>query len=161
DSTEALQLSQDILIHVTRFFRDPDSFQALTTEVFPDITASRASDTPIRIWVPGCSTGEEAYSVAISLLEHLGEEASSIPTQLFPRGRRRAATRPRGRRRPPTTHRGGGPAGAPAPLLLKERRQPPNPQGRPRPLRLPPPGPRPGSAVLEARSRRLPKRAHL
>jgi two-component system CheB/CheR fusion protein len=83
DSTEALQLSQDILIHVTRFFRDPDSFQALTTEVFPDITVNRASDTPIRIWMPGCSTGEEAYSVAISLLEHLGEEASSIPIQIF------------------------------------------------------------------------------
>ena len=83
DPTEAHQLSQDILIHVTRFFRDPDSFQALAAEVFPDITVNRASDTPIRIWVPGCSTGEEAYSVAISLLEHLGEEAASIPIQIF------------------------------------------------------------------------------
>jgi two-component system CheB/CheR fusion protein len=83
DSAEAQQLSQDILIHVTRFFRDPDSFQALGAEVFPDITASRSSDTPIRIWVPGCSTGEEAYSVAISVLEHLGEEAASIPVQIF------------------------------------------------------------------------------
>src|SRR5262245_1371835 len=83
DSNEALQLSQDILIHVTRFFRDPDSFQALTTEVFHDITVNRASDTPIRIWVPGCSTGEEAYSVAIALLEHLGEEAASVPIQIF------------------------------------------------------------------------------
>jgi two-component system CheB/CheR fusion protein len=83
DSTEAQQLSQDILIHVTRFFRDPESFQALGAEVFPDITANRASDTPIRIWVPGCSTGEEAYSVAISVLEHLGEEAASVSVQIF------------------------------------------------------------------------------
>src|SRR5262245_52837958 len=83
DSAEAQQLSQDILIHVTRFFRDPESFQALGSEVFPDITANRSSDTPIRIWVPGCSTGEEAYSVAIAVLEHLGEEAASIPVQIF------------------------------------------------------------------------------
>ncbi|MET0152882.1 MAG: chemotaxis protein CheB [Candidatus Binatia bacterium] len=83
DAAEAQQLSQDILIHVTRFFRDPESFQALAADVFPDITANRTTDTPIRIWVPGCSTGEEAYSVAIALLEHLGEEAASIPVQIF------------------------------------------------------------------------------
>jgi two-component system CheB/CheR fusion protein len=83
DSTEAHRLAEEILIHVTRFFRDSESFQALGTDVFPDIAASRPSDMPIRIWIPGCSTGEEAYSAAIALLEHLGDRAVSIPIQIF------------------------------------------------------------------------------
>ncbi|HUE39030.1 MAG TPA: chemotaxis protein CheB, partial [Candidatus Binatia bacterium] len=87
DADEARKLAQDILIHVTRFFRDPESFTALAEEVFPEILArgggeSRVDD-PIRIWVPGCSTGEEAYSVAITLLECLGEKATGTPIQIF------------------------------------------------------------------------------
>ena len=81
--SEVLQLYSDILIHVTRFFRDPGSFNALTQEVFPKIVEQRERDSPIRIWVPGCSTGEEAYSIAIALLEYLGHRASVIPVQLF------------------------------------------------------------------------------
>jgi two-component system, chemotaxis family, CheB/CheR fusion protein len=80
---EVRSLYRDILIHVTRFFRDPDSFQALKKIVFPRIVADAASKRPIRIWVPGCATGEEAYSIAIALLEHLGNDAASTPVQVF------------------------------------------------------------------------------
>ena len=80
---EVRELFQDLLIHVTRFFRDPSSFQALKEVVFPTLLADRRVDDPIRFWVPGCSTGEEAYSLAIVLLEFLGERASSLPIQIF------------------------------------------------------------------------------
>jgi two-component system CheB/CheR fusion protein len=81
-AAEAQALYQDILIHVTRFFRDPDSFEALKQVVFPEIVPERR-DHPIRVWVPGCSTGEEAYSAAIALLEYLGDDARSVPVQVF------------------------------------------------------------------------------
>jgi two-component system CheB/CheR fusion protein len=81
-SGEATALSQDLLIHVTRFFRDPDSFKALEAHAFPDIMFER-SEEPIRIWVPGCATGEEAYSVAIVLMEILGDRVSECKIQIF------------------------------------------------------------------------------
>ena len=80
---EVKALYADILIHVTEFFRDPEAFQALKTEVFPTLMTSRAANSPIRIWVPACSTGEEVYSIAISLVEFLGEKASHTPIQIF------------------------------------------------------------------------------
>ena len=81
--SELRELYQDLLINVTRFFREPASFEALQEEVFPKLLAQRRFDDPLRIWVPGCSTGEEAFSVAIALLEHLGERASSYQIQIF------------------------------------------------------------------------------
>lgn len=66
---EVEALSQEFLIHVTSFFRDPEVFQALKEQVFPSIMLNRAPTDPIRIWVAGCSTGEEVYSIAICLLE--------------------------------------------------------------------------------------------
>lgn len=72
---EAKILFAELLIHVTNFFRDPKSFEALKNKVFPRLIKDRPSATPIRIWVPGCSTGEEAYSIAISLLDFLGDQA--------------------------------------------------------------------------------------
>src|SRR2546426_7361086 len=80
---EVEALYEDILIHVTSFFRDPDAFEVLKTEVFPTILKHRSPEEPIRIWVPGCSTGEETYSYGISLLEFLGDRKASIPIQLF------------------------------------------------------------------------------
>ncbi len=80
---EISKLYQDLLIHVTRFFRDPESFRAMVTEVFPRIVQARRGMSPIRIWLPGCSTGEEAYSVAIAFLEFLGDEASAVGVQIF------------------------------------------------------------------------------
>jgi two-component system CheB/CheR fusion protein len=80
---EAQRLYQDILIHVTRFFREPESFVILKTEVFPQIFRNRREDDTVRIWVPGCSTGEEAYTVAILVLDYLGEDAGNVPIQIF------------------------------------------------------------------------------
>ena len=64
-------LCEEVLIHVTSFFRDPEAFEALRTHVFPKLCEDRSRDAPIRVWVPGCSTGEEVYSLAICLLEFL------------------------------------------------------------------------------------------
>ena len=60
NADEVHALYEDILIHVTRFFREPESFQALVTKVFPRLIEHRDAESPIRVWVPGCSTGEEA-----------------------------------------------------------------------------------------------------
>jgi two-component system CheB/CheR fusion protein len=84
DSTEAQALFEDILIHVTSFFRDADVFDQLKLQVFPEILRQKRDGGTIRIWSAGCSTGEEAYSLVISLLEFLAQEnASDVPIQLF------------------------------------------------------------------------------
>ncbi len=82
-SAEIKALYQDMLINVTSFFRNPKVFDALKTEVFPQILKYHAPEQSIRFWIPGCATGEEAYSLAIVLLEYLGERAPQIPVQLF------------------------------------------------------------------------------
>ncbi len=71
DRQEVALLFQDLLIGVTAFFRDSDSFNALAETVIPGLFEGRGPKDTVRVWVPGCSTGEEAYSVAILLLEHL------------------------------------------------------------------------------------------
>jgi two-component system CheB/CheR fusion protein len=79
DAGEIDALFHDILINVTGFFRDPDAFEALHRIVFPALLTGRSSSLPLRIWVPGCSTGQEVYSIAIALDEYLGEVAESAP----------------------------------------------------------------------------------
>jgi two-component system CheB/CheR fusion protein len=84
DPREVDALYQDLLINVTSFFRNPDAFAALKQIVYPAIVQARTSASgPVRIWVPGCSSGEETYSHAISLVEFLGEEREDIPIQVF------------------------------------------------------------------------------
>jgi two-component system, chemotaxis family, CheB/CheR fusion protein len=84
DRAEVNALYQDLLINVTSFFRNPDAFDALKQTVYPAILQMRGSSSvPVRIWVPGCSTGEETYSHAISLMEFLGEERTEVPIQIF------------------------------------------------------------------------------
>ena len=78
---EAVAAYEDILIRVTSFFRDPETFDALKERVFPAFVQDSRQDR-IRVWVPGCSTGEEAYSLAIALLEFL-PEAEGIRVQIF------------------------------------------------------------------------------
>jgi two-component system CheB/CheR fusion protein len=80
---EVTALYNDILITVTGFFRDPEVYEFLKAKIFPTILKQRAANAPIRIWVPGCATGEEAYSLAITALENLGDMASGTPLQLF------------------------------------------------------------------------------
>jgi two-component system, chemotaxis family, CheB/CheR fusion protein len=77
-------LYHDLLINVTSFFRNPEAFDSLKHIVYPAILKARKpASGPIRIWVPGCSTGEETYSHAIALVEYLGEERADIPIQIF------------------------------------------------------------------------------
>jgi two-component system CheB/CheR fusion protein len=80
---EAQALRDDLLIQVTGFFREPEGFEALRQKVFPRLVKERAAGEPIRIWAPGCATGEEAYSLVICLLELLGETDSDFPIQMF------------------------------------------------------------------------------
>jgi len=83
DRAELAALYQDFLIRVTEFFRDPESFDALRQSVLPALYDGRLSNRPLRIWVPGCATGEEVYSVAITLLEYLGDPAPAVGIQIF------------------------------------------------------------------------------
>ncbi len=70
DGREADHLFHDMLIGVTHFFRDGEAFEAVARRVMPKLFESKGLDSQVRVWVPGCSTGEEAYSLAILLREH-------------------------------------------------------------------------------------------
>ncbi|MEG4984372.1 chemotaxis protein CheB [Microcoleus sp. BR0-C5] len=83
NSAEVTALYGEILIHVSSFFRDPEAFEKLKELVFPTITQNKSAEIPIRVWVAGCSTGEEVYSIAICLLEFLGDQAIQPPIQIF------------------------------------------------------------------------------
>jgi len=79
--TEAL--FKELLIRVTNFFRDPNAFEVVKTKILPLLLKNRPVDTPLRIWVPGCSTGEEAYSLAIIVREYLQELKKNVKVQIF------------------------------------------------------------------------------
>jgi two-component system CheB/CheR fusion protein len=83
DPVETAGLYQDFLIRVTGFFREPQSFDGLRSQVFPLLCEGRSAKDPIRIWVPGCASGEEVYSIAIALVEYLGERLGSVGVQIF------------------------------------------------------------------------------
>ena len=83
DSAEALSMARDMLIHVTSFFRDAEAFDALEQHVFRELAKTKQEGSSIRIWVPGCSTGEEVYSIAIRLLEALGDPAQHLSIKIF------------------------------------------------------------------------------
>jgi two-component system, chemotaxis family, CheB/CheR fusion protein len=83
DAQEVNALYNDFLINVTSFFREPSFYQALRKRVFPQLLKDRKASDPIRIWIPGCATGEEAYSTAILLAEFLAEKKLSLTVQIF------------------------------------------------------------------------------
>jgi len=76
-------LYQDLLIPVTSFFRDPGTFEVVCKSVFPKLLKDKDEFGPLRIWIAGCSTGEEPYSMAICLSEYLGEKAADYKIQIF------------------------------------------------------------------------------
>jgi two-component system CheB/CheR fusion protein len=76
-------LYNDMLISVTNFFRDPASFELLCNTIFPGLIEQKNGNESLRIWIAGCATGEEAYSMAICLQEHLGDKAAAIKIQIF------------------------------------------------------------------------------
>jgi len=80
---EVSALFRDLLIGVTDFFRDAAAFQALETLVIPKLFEDKGADDEVRVWVPGCSTGEEAYSIAILLREHVERSLSPPKVQVF------------------------------------------------------------------------------
>jgi two-component system, chemotaxis family, CheB/CheR fusion protein len=83
DSGELELLAKDLLINVTSFFRDPKAFELLAKEVIPDLVRRQPSDRPLRIWVAGCSTGEETYSLAMLFLEEIAAAKRNIQLQAF------------------------------------------------------------------------------
>src|SRR5215471_4955259 len=80
---EVQALFNDILINVTGFFREPSTFDFMKARVFPSLFRDRAPDDQVRVWVAGCSTGEEAYSVGIVLLEYMRENNLECGIQIF------------------------------------------------------------------------------
>ncbi len=81
---ELQSLFNDMLIGVTSFFREPKTFSMLKEKVFPGLVRNRSLGEPIRVWIPGCSTGEEAYSFAIALQEFLEEKSiGDLQVQIF------------------------------------------------------------------------------
>ena len=80
---EARALLKDLLISVTQFFRDHQAFERLERVVIPRLFERKRGDDQVRVWVPGCATGEEAYSIAMLLAEHASVTPGSPSVQLF------------------------------------------------------------------------------
>jgi len=83
DANERATLAQDFLINVTALFRDPEVFDEIKLKVLPHLLEHKENGEGLRVWVPGCSTGEEAYSLAIIIAEYLGENDLEVPVQIF------------------------------------------------------------------------------
>ena len=83
DQAELQRLADDLLINVTRFFRDAAAFKLLAETISPKFISAQPPDRPIRIWVPGCSTGEEAYSIAMIFLEEITTTERNMKLQIF------------------------------------------------------------------------------
>ncbi len=83
DREELARLAEDLLIHVTGFFRDPAVFEHLRATALPELIADQPPDQPLRVWVAGCSTGEEAYSLAMICIEALEAAGSQAGLQIF------------------------------------------------------------------------------
>jgi two-component system, chemotaxis family, CheB/CheR fusion protein len=80
---EAKILSKEFLIGVTQFFRDPEAFEQLRLEIIPDLLERKDRTEPVKVWVIGCSTGEEAYSIAILFKEYLEKAADEYDVKIF------------------------------------------------------------------------------
>ena len=159
---ELQALYKDMLITVTSFFRDPEPFEALKDQVFPRLLEHKEPGAPIRVWVPACATGEEAYSIAICLLEFCEEQAprpsgsrSSAPTSTRTRSSTRAAASTRRTSR--STSRPSGSTGSSSRRTTSTRISRRDPRhGRVLEAERPQ-----GRAVLADRPGQLPQPAHL
>ncbi|MEW5802215.1 MAG: CheR family methyltransferase [bacterium] len=83
DSDEVQNLFKDLLIKVTSFFRDADAFETLSERVIHTLLEEKRDQTAIRVWVPGCASGEEAYSLAMLFIEEMEELKKEWPVQIF------------------------------------------------------------------------------
>jgi two-component system CheB/CheR fusion protein len=82
-AAEVEALFRDLLIGVTNFFRDPTAFQVIEEQVIPKVFVGKPASAVIRVWVPGCSTGEEAYSLAMLLAERQEAMKQGFKVQVF------------------------------------------------------------------------------
>ena len=83
NGAELDQLAKDLLIHVTEFFRDPAVFDTLAKTIIPDMVRQHSGEVPLRVWVPGCSTGEEVYSLVILFQEEIARSGRPVRLQVF------------------------------------------------------------------------------
>jgi two-component system CheB/CheR fusion protein len=83
DASELNLLAKDLLINVTSFFRDPKVFELLENTILPDLVRDHSADRPLRIWIAGCSTGEETYSLVMLLHEQIAAMKRNIKLQVF------------------------------------------------------------------------------
>lgn len=83
DNSELALLAKDLLINVTRFFRDPGAFDELSKTIIPELVQRQTLDRPLRVWIPGCSSGEEAYSITMLFLEQIAVAKRNIKLQVF------------------------------------------------------------------------------
>lgn len=83
DPAEIAALFRDLLINVTTFFRDADAFERLGSVVLPKLFEGRGADQTVRVWVPGCATGEEVFSLAILMIEHMETRTTASRVQIF------------------------------------------------------------------------------
>ena len=83
DASELDLLAKDLLINVTSFFRDPKVFDLLAEKIVPDLVRDHSPDRPLRIWIAGCSTGEETYSLAMLFYEQIAAAKRNIKLQVF------------------------------------------------------------------------------
>lgn len=83
DESELELLTKDLLINVTSFFRDPKVFDLLMDKVIPDLVRDHSPDRPLRIWIAGCSTGEETYSLTMLFCEQIAATKRNIKLQVF------------------------------------------------------------------------------
>ena len=83
DTGELDLLAKDLLINVTSFFRDPKVFDLLAEKIVPDLVRSQTPDHPLRIWIAGCSTGEETYSLAMLFREQITAAKRNVKLQVF------------------------------------------------------------------------------
>ncbi len=162
DPKELAALHSDLLINVTAFFRDREPFDVLKTECLSRILEQKKDGDTVRIWVPGCASGEETYSIAICLLELLDESQRNIKVQLFGTDVDAEAVKQARRGSYLPNNRSRRLRRTPATFLPQGRRRPlPGVAPHSRHLRVLGTKPLPGCALFAARSRLLQERAHL
>ena len=83
DANEVTQLYKDLLINVTSFFRDAEAFEELRQKAIVPLVQAKQTDEPLRVWVAGCASGEEAYSLAMLLMEEVAAARKNCPLQVF------------------------------------------------------------------------------
>ena len=121
DASELDLLAKDLLINVTSFFRDPKVFDLLAEKIVPDLVRSQPPDQPLRIWIAGCSTGEETYSLAMLFREQIAAAKRNVKLQVFASDVDPDAVASAREGLYPGNDRGGRVAGAACPLLHEGR----------------------------------------